>query len=153
MKLQIIEIYIVTKTTFEKNLNKKFLFLNIKDFLFFKYICEIYKLQNIRFSKKCEKQTDGQSDSQRSSAPNNMIWVKYIITKIHAIYISVVVKNKYKNLKMKQKIRINAINSVCIVQCVVGWHALSSDTQSRVRNFRITHLIQSLQLLYGMHAC
>ena len=28
-----------------------------------------------------------------------MIWVKYIITKIHAIYISVVVKNKYKKSK------------------------------------------------------
>ena len=47
MKLQTIKIYIGIKTTFEIFfLNKKFLFFNLKDFIFDKYICKMYKLYN-----------------------------------------------------------------------------------------------------------
>ena len=46
MKLQTIKIYLGIKTTFEKNLNKNLLFFNLKDFIFYKYICKMYKLYN-----------------------------------------------------------------------------------------------------------
>ena len=46
MKLKTIMIYIGIKTTFEKFLNKKFLFFKLKDFIFHKYIDKMYKLYN-----------------------------------------------------------------------------------------------------------
>ena len=36
----------------KNNWTKKFLLFDIKDFIFCKYICKMYKLWNIRFSKK-----------------------------------------------------------------------------------------------------
>ena len=41
-------IYIGTKTIFDLFRYKKFLFFNVKDFIFNKYICEIYILADIK---------------------------------------------------------------------------------------------------------
>ena len=46
MKLYKIKIYIEIRTTFEDFFNKQFLFFNLKDFMFNKYICKMYKLYN-----------------------------------------------------------------------------------------------------------
>ena len=43
-----IKIYIRTKTTFDFSDTKKFVYFNVKDFIFSKYICEIYILEDIK---------------------------------------------------------------------------------------------------------
>ena len=43
-KNKVYKIYIETKTTFETFLNQKLLFLNLKDFIFYKHICKMYTL-------------------------------------------------------------------------------------------------------------
>ena len=45
-----IKIYIGTKTTFDFSDTKKILFFNVKDFIFSKYICEIYILADIKWN-------------------------------------------------------------------------------------------------------
>ena len=47
---EIVEIKVVieTKTTFDFSETKKFLFFNVKDFIFNKYICEMYILADIK---------------------------------------------------------------------------------------------------------
>ena len=45
-----IKIYIGTKTTFDFSDTKKFLFFNVKDFIFSKCICEIYILADIKLN-------------------------------------------------------------------------------------------------------
>ena len=52
----------------KKYLNKIFVFFIIKDFIFYKYICKMYKLQNIMVSKKCDRQTDRHTDKHRDKA-------------------------------------------------------------------------------------
>ena len=47
-QLQKIKIYIGTKTTFDIFRYKKFVFFNVKDFIFNKFICEIYILADIK---------------------------------------------------------------------------------------------------------
>ena len=44
-----IKIYIGTKTTFDFSATKKFLVFNVKDFIFYKHICNLY---NLWFTKK-----------------------------------------------------------------------------------------------------
>ena len=43
------------------DINKKFVHFYLKDFIFYKYICKLYKLY-IRVSKKCDIQTDRHTD-------------------------------------------------------------------------------------------
>ena len=47
------KVYYLTETTYEKCFLKSFKFFNLKDFLFFEYICKMYILEDIK--RNCKK--------------------------------------------------------------------------------------------------
>ena len=47
----------MNKDEFKKKIEKKILFVDLKDCIFYKYICKMYMLQNLRVSKKCDSHT------------------------------------------------------------------------------------------------
>ena len=49
------KVYIEAMTNFEKISDKKFLYFNLKDFIFNKYICKATYIQYIRQSIQCRK--------------------------------------------------------------------------------------------------